>query len=231
MAYELYKDPLDQVQDILNEYDNKITVLKCDVQCRYGVFHKDTVVYVRKNKFSQNSGKAEIEMKIYDCSERNDLGDYEPYKTEDIYEIAVESNEELISVLDSIFAVNDEKTKYYKEYANLRQRVRNYSINGVYITDFIKSINFLSSLFLLILLVGTFKGETSEFISVCNFGIPILTTVVILCFALVYMTNFVVVRHTNKFEETANVIHAKIIAKSFAQTEICTTTVCHDDTL
>lgn len=230
MAYELYKDQLDQVCDILNKYNGKIATLKSDVQCRYGVFRKDTVVYVRKNKFSQNSGKAEIEMKIYDCSERNDLGDYEPYKTEDIYEIAVECNEELIYVLDSIFAINDEKTEYHKEYADIRQKVRNYTINGDNITDFIKSISFLSSLGIVILFVGKFKGATSEFISFCNFGIPILTTVVLLCVAIGFATSRVITHKAYKFDETAEKLHAKIMAEQSNPTKICTT-VCHDDTL
>lgn len=222
MAYKLYRKPFDRIYDILDNYNCKIAILKSDVQCRYGVFCKDTIVYVKKNKLSQNDGKAKIEMKIYDCSERNDLGEYEPYKTEDIYEISVESIEDLAAVFENIFDINDEKTKYHKKYADLRQKVRNYSIDVDYVTDIIKNIEFLSYLGFVLLLVGKFIGKTPEFISVCNIGIPISATVGLFCTAIILILNHVTKHKMNKLNEASGRLHNEIMAKQPIKMEICT---------
>lgn len=54
MAYELHKDPLDMLSDILDKYRRKVAILKCDVHCRRGTLLKDSIVYIETNN-SRNS--------------------------------------------------------------------------------------------------------------------------------------------------------------------------------
>ena len=91
MAYELDKNPLDVINEILCKYKKNVAILKCDIQCKHGRFLKDSIVYIESdivnNKIILPDNTIEIKIKIFDCSERKSLDDYEPYKTYDIFAI------------------------------------------------------------------------------------------------------------------------------------------------
>ncbi|MCM1524750.1 MAG: hypothetical protein NC120_09865 [Ruminococcus sp.] len=210
MAYESYPNPLDKVGDTLKKYSEKISVLKCDVNCKCGVFRRGTTVFVGGYKLMKNDGIANIEMWIYDCYERTSLYDCKPYKIEDTYELSVQSTEELLDILEDTFDVSDEKTAIYKKYNKLRKKLSRYESAGDTVAAFANFVCCLSFIGIIAMVMGLLIDR--EFSGADRYGLPIFTFIEVLSFSVICMKNYVLKYKSEELEAAATSIHVSLLS-------------------
>lgn len=214
MAYELSKDPFDTVKGILYRYINNIAVLKCDIHCKRGRFLKGSIVYIKSddiicNKIILSDNTIKIRVRIFDCSERNGLDNYDPYKEHDVFTINAENSEKLIAILDNLFLIDDNRTQYHEEYVSLRRKVREYNVNEFCVCRLTKTCFYSSGIIVMLLLISDKILKYN--LRYTKYEIIILAVMMILCWCIKIFTSSEIMHKIENLEKISDNLHTKIL--------------------